>query len=238
MTQPTNLFSVVLPAGQHGGKMLGFFFQISRSVQKSLYEILFPQANRRISQEWLMNCDVQNLLLGWFWSKTFPFIALFRVKGMTEIHRQAQTYWTPQRIHSQYRITPLETHLPAQLEHLTPCCTMFCTVCFILLFFFLSPPVHTRTCWYKPVPGATVQNVIWTFKLTPMLHLQNCCEDTLWFRGSDTLSWPVNAQVSCSNRSVGKRGPGAKGLQRSSFWLQWRDCFPTFVLEGTMLTQK
>lgn len=61
LTQSTNLCSVVLPAGQPGGKM---FFQISRSVQKSLYEILFPQANGRIRKEVLMNCDVQNLHLG------------------------------------------------------------------------------------------------------------------------------------------------------------------------------
>lgn len=69
MTQPTNLFSMVLPAGQPGGKMS---LQISRAVQKSSYKNLYPQANGRIGQEGLMKSDVQNLLLGWFWSKIFP----------------------------------------------------------------------------------------------------------------------------------------------------------------------
>lgn len=122
-------------------------------------------------------------------------------------------------------------------HHIAPS-ILLCSLCFILHFFVISPPGAHTYLLIQASARATTQKVTWTFKLTPMLHLQSFCKDTLLFPGSETLSWPVNAQVSCSNRSVGKRGPGTKGLQRSSFWLQWRDYFLTFVLEGIVLTQK
>lgn len=85
--------------------------------------------------------------------KPSALTALFKVEGKTETHRQAQTYWTPQRIHAQYRIIPLETHLPAQLEQPTPCCTIsppLLLVFYTALFSFLLL-VHTQTCLHKPV---------------------------------------------------------------------------------------
>lgn len=160
---------------------------------------------------------------------------------MTKTLRQAQIYWTPQRIHTQYRIIPLEIHLPARLEHPVPHHTIspplllvFYTVVF---FFFLSASgAHTYLLIQASARGHYPK-----CNLDSQTHICVSSSELLWrfflVPSSEILSWPVNAQVSCSNRSVGKRCPEAKGWKRS-FWLQWRDDFLKFVLEGTMLTQK
>lgn len=157
--------------------------------------------------------------------KPSALTALFKVEGKTETHRQAQTYWTPQRIHAQYRIIPLETHLPAQLEQPTPCCTIsppLLLVFYTALFSFLLL-VHTQTCLHKPVARGHYPK-------------GNLDSKTHTYASSSELLWRYSL-VPCSSRSMGKGGLGAKGLQRS-FWQQRRGYFLTFILEGTMLTQK
>lgn len=54
---------------------------------------------------------------------------------------------------TQYGITPLETHLPVQLEHLTPHCTIspLLLLVFYTALFFLSPP-GART--YLPIQAS------------------------------------------------------------------------------------
>lgn len=189
LTQPINLFSVVLPAGQTDGIVS---LQRSRPVQKRTYEILFTQAKGRIRQQGLMTSDLQKLLLGCSWSKTFPSHCFFQ-SGRKDRDSQA----SPALPNPSQDSLPAECHPPG----ITSACTARATYTALhhhssftprlshCSFFFCPPGARTNLPTQASSQGPLSKRQFGLpNKLTPVFQLQSCCANTLSFTGSEPYS--------------------------------------------------